>query len=83
MKTPAGVSEKEETSDVIMQGESISSIICTTTVDKVSKDCKLKEYEYKNAVKIPKLGFVDNMIDITKCGSDTKRMNEYTIESMN
>ena len=71
IKTPAGVTDKKEIEDTIMQGETISSIVCTTTVDKVSKDCDLPPYEYKKAVKIPKLGFVDDILDVTKCGEDT------------
>ena len=83
IKTPVGVSESKEINDIIMQGETFSSIVCTTSVDKVSKDCKLKQYKYKNEVNIPKLGFVDDIVDINNCGEDTKRMNEYTLEAMN
>ena len=66
-----------------MQKESISSIVCTSIIDKVSRECKLPAYEYKNEVKIPKLGFVDDIVDITKCGEETLRMNVYTTEAMN
>ena len=82
VKTPVGVTEKKEINDVIMQGESISSIVCTSSVDRVSRDCKLKKYEYKDVVEIPKLGFVDDILDINKCGEATKNMNEYTTEEM-
>ena len=83
IKTPVGVTEKKEIEDIIMQGETISSIVCTTTVDKISKDCKIPPYKYKNAVNIPKMGFVDDILDVTKCGVETSVMNEYTVESMN
>ena len=83
IKTPVGVTDQKEINDIIMQGENISSIVCTTTIDKVSRDCKLKEFENKDKVKIPKLAFVDDMLDITKCGTATKEMNEYTTDALN
>ena len=83
VKTPVGLTDEKEVEDVIMQGETISSIVCTTTIDKVTRDCKLPPHKYKEAVDIPKLGFVDDILDITKCGEETENMNEYTTDSMN
>ena len=83
IKTPVGISDKMEIKDIIMQGETISSIVCTTTVDKIDRDCKLPAYEYKSVVKIPKLSFVDDILDVTKCGEETIRMNNYTTEEIN
>ena len=61
-----------------MQGESISSILCTSSVDKVAKDSTLETYIYKSVVDIPNLRFVDDIVDINKCGRETKEMNNYT-----
>ena len=72
IKTPVGISEAKEIEDIIMQGENISSILCTSTVDKVSKDCPLENFKYQNVIEIPKLGFVDDLLDINKCGVETK-----------
>ena len=46
VKTPLGVSDRKEINDVIMEGETISSIVCTSTIDKIFRDCKFKGYEY-------------------------------------
>ena len=54
-----------------------------STVDKVAKDCKLEPHKYKDNVKIPKLGFVDDVLDITKCGKATTLMNNYTTDAIN
>ena len=35
IKTPVGKSEEKEINDVIMQGETVSGIICTNTMDKI------------------------------------------------
>ena len=66
--------------DIIMQGETISSILCTNSMDVMSKDCQLKPHIYRKEVEIPKMGFVD---DINKCGEETVRMNKYTRDEMN
>ena len=83
VKTPVGISEEREIEDTIMQGENISSILCTSSVDKISKDCPLKPFRYKETVEIPSLGFVDKLCDITKCGKETKAMNRYTMSEIN
>ena len=66
-----------------MQGETLSSILCTNTMDRMSVECTQTAYKYKNAVLIPKSGFVDDLVDIQKCGQPTKDMNTYTNEEIN
>ena len=83
VKTPVGVSDSREITDTIMQGESVSSILCTNSVDKISKDCPLKTYEYRGKVNVPKMGFVDDVVDVNKCGLPTKEMNDYTTAAIN
>ena len=83
IKTPVGISETKDIEDTIMQGETISSILCTSSVDKVAKDCPLETLKYKKEIDIPKLGFVDDICDMNKCGIETKQMNEYTTTEIN
>ena len=52
-------------------------------MDKMSKDCKLEALKYKKVVTIPKLGYVDNIIDENQCGDATVKMNDYTIKEIN
>ena len=66
-----------------MQGENISSILCTNSIDKISKDCKISPFEYRGKKIVPKMGFVDDVLDIAKCGEETKAMNKYTTDEMN
>ena len=68
IKTPVGISEESEIANKIMQGENFSSTLCTSTLDLVSKECPLKPYKYRNIVEIPKVGFLDDILDITYCG---------------
>ena len=83
IKTPVGNTDIQQIKNIIMQGETLSSILCTNTMDRMSSDCHLEDYKYKNIVEIPKLGFVDDLVDIKKCGQQTREMNSYTNEEMN
>ena len=80
IKTPVGISDKREIDETIMQGEMVSSILCTTTVDKISKDCPLEHLKYRKKVEIPELGFVDDLCDVNKCGKETREKNADTSE---
>ena len=66
-----------------MQGETVSSLICTNSVDLISKECPLSAYKYREIVEIPKLSFVDDIADVTKCGERAKEMNKYTCHEIN
>ena len=83
VKTPIGITEEEEITEIIMQGETLSSTLCTNSMDVMSKECPLEEFLYRDEVKIPKVGFVDDILDINKCGEATLNMNKYTKDQMN
>ena len=57
-------------------------MVCTSSIDLMSKKCPLKEYKYREETKIPKLSFVDDIADVTKCGDKAKHMNEYTLNEI-
>ena len=65
-----------------MQGENFSSILCTSSLDRISTECPLEPYKFRNSVNIPKMGFLDDMADITVCGLKTKLMTQYTNEEV-
>ena len=83
IKTPVGTSKEAKINDIIMQGETLSSILCTNTMDKMSADCRIEPLKYRDVVNIPKLGFVDDNVDITKCGKHTEEVNKYTTTEVN
>ena len=83
IKTPVGITEQTTIENTIMQGENLSSVLCTATAGEIEKECDLEPYKYKDEVNIPKMGFVDDLLDITKCGVDTVNMNKYTNTEIN
>ena len=77
MKTPVGITEEREIEETIMQGESVSSILCTTSVDKLADENLVDKYRYMKSIEVPTLGFVDDLLDIKKCGEEAKESNDY------
>ena len=66
-----------------MQGTVFGSLICTAVMDKLAKifynDTTLL-YKYKNKVKVPILGMVDNVLCVAKGSSEAVKCNS-TINS--
>ena len=75
VKTPVGLTNRMELKKVIEQGEVMSSLKCTVTVDSISKshveNVDKHLYKYKESVKVPALGMVDDQIGVSKCGIDS------------
>ena len=82
VKTPVGVSASKKIEEQVMQGETLSSILCTNSMDKISTECKIKPFKYREKIVVPKLGFVDDLFDIQKCKKFTKMVNIYTNEEI-
>ena len=83
VKSPVGITEKDTIRDIILQGETVCSLICTKSVDLISKEYPLSAYKYREIVDIPKLSFVDDIADVTKCAERATEMNEYTCNEIN
>ena len=83
IKTPSGITNLRTIMNLIMQGETMLSILYTGTMAKLSDDSKTEPYKYRNEVEVPKLGFVDDIVDINKCGQQTKDMNDFTNNEIN
>ena len=86
VKTPVGMTKRVNIEKNVNQGEVLSSLKCTVTVDSISKKhCEnLNDhlFLYKDIVAIPPLGMVDDQIGISKCGLDsaltTAHLNSQT-----
>ena len=83
VKTPVGISKEKEINDIILQGETTSSIICTSTIDMIEKECNVERIKFRDEVEVPKLSFVDDIVDIHECGKKTKELNQFTTRKIN
>ena len=78
IKTAAGLTERIDIKNIIMQGTVFGSLICTAVVDKLAKifySDKTLLYMYNNKVEVPILGMVDDVINVTKCSNQTVNTN--------
>ena len=70
IKTSLGLTTRTTIDNIIMQGTVFGSIICTAVMDKLAqmfyKDHNLA-YSYKNTVKVPVLGMVDDVLCVSTC----------------
>ena len=81
IKTPYGLTSREEVSKTIAQGEVMSSIKCTTSVDSIALQAEenISEhlYKYRDTLVIPPLQCVDDQLLISPCGLDSVVTNAY------
>ena len=80
VKTPMGESEEFITNNIVQQGGNWGPVLCSNSVDKIGKNCVNNNkycYIYKNAVKIPPLGMMDDLLCISKCGIESVELNAY------
>ena len=78
--TPGGKSETKTVESIVMQGETLAPLECSVTVDTIGKECVDEDkylFKYKYKVKVPPLTMVDDIITVSKCGSETGEMNAF------
>ena len=71
VKTHEGISQRKEVKNIICQGDPWGPIECSLQVDEIGKDSldeKLEPYKYKDQVEIPALGWIDDIITVSKSG---------------
>ena len=79
-KTPWGdKTERFTLNNIEMQGTVLAGLKCAISIDNIGKEALENEheilYDYKNSVKIPPLGFIDDILTVSKCGSKAVQTN--------
>ena len=72
VKTPNGLTRRVNMNKIVMQGTVWGSLKCTAQQDKLGKNAYEKKepiYIYKNGVEIPPIGYVDDVLTVSKCGN--------------
>ena len=80
IKTPTGLTKRVNVEKIICQGDCWGSIECSLMVDGFGKESTkpdLEPYKYKNKVKIPLLGMVDDIFMISESGHKAQRLNGF------
>ena len=87
VKTPFGKTERIPVKKTVCQGDVNSPFQCTTQVDSISeshhRDLDKYLYKYKNQVKLPPLGMIDDQLTIAKCGLGSAQASAHLNASTN
>ena len=80
IKTPVGITKRENIEDVIIQGDVLGPIFCSKQVETFSQECLEKSeytYFYRGEVEIPPLSMVDDVLTISECGYRTSMVHGF------
>ena len=78
VKTPVGITDRFEATEIEMQGTVPGPIKAGVQVDTLGRDCYLYNeglFLYKNCVTVPPLGMCDDVASIARCGIDSIKTN--------
>ena len=75
VKTPLGLTDRVNVQKIVKQGEIVSSLKCTVTVDSIAEkheeNLNKHLFLYKEIVPVPPLTMVDDTVGIANCGLDS------------
>ena len=81
VKTSVGLTKRVNIQKIVTQGGTFGPIECSNSIDKVGQKSFIEEadnlYLYKKLVKIPPLGFVDDILTVAKCGNQSLSLNSF------
>ena len=75
IKTPSGLTAREQIEKIVLQGDVFGPIECSVWVDTSGKECIL--YMYKDEVGIPPLAMIDDLISVSECGIESVKTNSF------
>ena len=85
VKTAAGLTQRENIPNIVQQGGTWGSMLCSNSVDTLGKKCRDRGehyYLYKGTARILPLSFVDDINGIAKCGMDSLALNTFITTQM-
>ena len=78
IKTPVGMTNRFDMNKIEMQGTKFSNIKCSIQIDTLGRECYTSGeglFLYKNAVFVPPLGMIDDIVSFALSGSDAIMTN--------
>ena len=80
IKTAVGMTERVGIPDIVQQGGTWGSMLCSNSIDTIGKKCRDRGvhcYYYKKRTRILPLGFVDDLNGVAKCGQESQDLNTF------
>ena len=77
VNTPSGLTERQTLRNVVLQGDTWSSMLASIQVDKICKDIDSSGYgyQYKDSLPVSMLALVDDLVGVTYAGHRAQQMN--------
>ena len=79
VKTAVGMTDRVNIEKIVTQGGTFGPIECANSIDKVGQKSLSEEgdnlFTYKKMVKVPPLGFIDDILSVAKCGLQSLSLN--------
>ena len=77
VNTPDGLTDRQQLSNVVLQGDTWGSLLASIQVDNICKDVVNSGYvyKYKDVLPVSMLALVDDMVGITYAGYRAHQMN--------
>ena len=79
VKTPYGLTERQNIKNTVLQGHTFGSILASVQVDSIGKECMAAGHgiKYKGKLPIAFLGLVDDIIGISDAGMKAQMLNSF------
>ena len=80
IKTSVGLTKRVNIENIVTQGGTFGPIECSNSIDKIGRksiDENQNLYLYKKLVKIPPLGYIDDILTMSNCGIASLSMNTF------
>jgi hypothetical protein len=79
VNTPEGLTDRQKLENIVLQGDTWSSLLASVQVDSIGKECAESGYgyNYQDILPVGMLGLVDDTICITEAGYKAQMMNAF------
>ena len=78
VKTPCGDTERFSLPRIVLQGSVFGPLKCSVRIDTIGRDCLSRNvglYMYKDAIAVPPLAMIDDILGVTKCNEEAVELN--------
>ena len=80
IKTPVGLTDRRNLQNIVTQGGTFGPIECANSIDKIGQKSFSEGKNlllYKKIVRIPPLGYIDDILTMAKCGTASLSLNTF------
>ena len=77
INTPDGLTDRKPIENIVLQGDTLASLLASVQVDAIGEECSKTGYgyNYQNVLPVGMLGLIDDTICISEAGYKAQMMN--------